>query len=51
VTEWLCERLLALPTGTAVGSLEVTKICDFIRTTFARGSVRGRQHRLRVVSP
>jgi dTDP-4-amino-4,6-dideoxygalactose transaminase len=51
VTEWLCERVLALPTGTVVGSLEVAKICDFIRTTLGRESTGGRQSRLRVISP
>lgn len=30
-TEWLTQRVMSLPTGTAVGSIEIETICDILR--------------------
>lgn len=38
VTEGLAERVLSLPTGTAVGDDQITTICSIIRTAVSRGS-------------
>ncbi len=37
LTERLAERVLTLPTGTAVGETEISGICQIIRKTIARG--------------
>jgi dTDP-4-amino-4,6-dideoxygalactose transaminase len=43
VTESLVKRVLALPTGTAVGPNEITKICQIIRLAVEHGDdVRAR---------
>ena len=45
-TERLVERVLALPTGTAVGPDEINRICQIIRTVIAHGEeVRERLRR------
>lgn len=36
-TEKLVERLISLPTGTAIGSQEISKICQIIRLAIAHG--------------
>lgn len=42
-TEQLVKRVLSLPTGTAVGSSEISKICQIIHLVVARGGkVKGR---------
>jgi len=42
-TEKLVQRVLLLPTGTAVGLGEISKICDMLRLVVARGEqVRGK---------
>ena len=38
VTERLAERMLSLPTGTAVGGDQITTICSIIRTAVSRSS-------------
>jgi dTDP-4-amino-4,6-dideoxygalactose transaminase len=38
VTEGLAERVLSLPTGTAVGGDQITTICSIIRTAVSRSS-------------
>jgi dTDP-4-amino-4,6-dideoxygalactose transaminase len=38
VTERLAERVLSLPTGTAVGDDQITTICSIIRTAVSRSS-------------
>jgi dTDP-4-amino-4,6-dideoxygalactose transaminase len=38
VTERLAERVLSLPTGTVVGSDQITTICSIIRTAVSRSS-------------
>jgi dTDP-4-amino-4,6-dideoxygalactose transaminase len=38
VTERLAERVLSLPTGTAVGGDQITTICSIIRTAVSRSS-------------
>ena len=46
-TEWLSERVLALPTGTAVSAGSIRQICDIVRWTVAHaGEVRKRLARL-----
>lgn len=39
-TEALSERVLSLPTGTAVGAAEISGICDIIRAVCAGGQAR-----------
>ncbi|MGH9872617.1 MAG: hypothetical protein ACRD9S_09140, partial [Pyrinomonadaceae bacterium] len=34
-TEQLAERVMTLPTGTAVGPVEISKICEIIRRVVA----------------
>jgi dTDP-4-amino-4,6-dideoxygalactose transaminase len=42
-TEKLVQRVLLLPTGTAVGLGEISQICDMLRLVVARGEqVRGK---------
>jgi len=36
-TERLTSRVLALPTGTAIGPAEVKRICELVRTALAHG--------------
>jgi dTDP-4-amino-4,6-dideoxygalactose transaminase len=43
VTEALANRVMTLPTGTAVGAREISEICEFIKWVFSRGAeIHGR---------
>jgi dTDP-4-amino-4,6-dideoxygalactose transaminase len=38
VTEWLAERVLVLPTGTAVGPEQISTICQILKTAVSQGA-------------
>jgi len=50
-TERLAKRVLSLPTGTAVGPAEISKICQIIRLVVAYGSEVRQRLSLRLMVP
>ena len=50
-TEWICDRVLSLPTGTAVSQADITTICEIIRIVVNNGGEVSAKFRSETASP